>query len=96
MCGASKEENLRQSRSEEMLWTNHNQNRGTIETTERFERLQELLVCIEYDCLSGPERQESLIEYLGKFSCTDNIPKLRKGDVEGSSGTESSSESESE
>ena len=63
-------------------------------TTERFERLQEL--CIEYDCLSGPERQESLIEYLGKFSCTDNIPKLRKGDVEGSSGTESSSESESE
>ena len=61
-----------QGRSEEMLWTNHNQNRGTIETTERFERLQEL--CIEYDCLSGPERQESLIEYLGKFSCTDNIP----------------------
>ena len=35
-------------------------------------------------------------EWNEKFSCTDNIPKLRKGDVEGSSGTESSSDSESE
>ena len=63
-------------------------------TTERFEKLEEL--CIAYDALSGPERQESLIEFLGKFSCTDNIPKFRKGDVEHSSGTESSSDSESE
>ena len=30
------------------------------------------------------------------LQCTDNIPKIRKGDVEHSSGTESSSDSESE
>ena len=63
-------------------------------TTERFEKLEEL--CIAFNALSGPERQESLIEFLGKFSCTDNIPKFRKGDVEDSSGTEPSSDSESE
>ena len=63
-------------------------------TTERFEKLQEL--CIAYDCLSGPERQESLIEFLGKFSCTGNIPKLSKGDIEDGSDIASSSDSESE
>ena len=63
-------------------------------TTERFEKLQEL--CIAYDCLSGPERQESLIEFLGKFSCTDNIPKFSKGDIEDGSDIASSSDSESE
>ena len=64
------------------------------QTTERFEKLQEL--CIAYDCLSGPERQESLIEFLGKFSNTDNIPKFSKGDIEDGSDIASSSDSESE
>ena len=41
-------------------------------------------------------KQISLIEFLGKFSCADNIPKFRKGDFEHSSATESSSDSESE
>ena len=59
-------------------------------------KIDERLPTIAYNALSGPERQESLIQFLGKFSCTDNIPKIRKGDVEHSSGTESSSDSESE
>ena len=57
-------------------------------------KLQEL--CIAYDCLSGPERQESLIEFLGKFSCTDNIPNFSEGDIEAGSDIASSSDSESE
>ena len=50
----------------------------------------------EYDCLSGPERQESLLEFVGKFSCTDNIPKFSEGDIEDGSDIASSSDSESE
>ena len=42
------------------------------------------------------ESPESLIEFLGKFSCTDNIPKFSKGDIEDGSDIASSSDSESE
>ena len=48
-------------------------------TTERYERLAE--ICEAYDNLSGPERQESLIDFLGQFARTDNIPKLNDGDI---------------
>ena len=40
-------------------------------TTERFENLKG--ICREYDDLSGPERQERLIEFLGLFARRDAI-----------------------
>ena len=48
------------------------------------------------DQLSGPERKESLIEFLERFSRCDGIPPLKKYDFEQSSDTESFSESETE
>ena len=63
-------------------------------TTERFEKLGEL--CHAFDQLSGPERKESLIEFLERFSRCDGIPPLKKYDFEQSFDTESSSESDTE
>ena len=40
--------------------------------TERFDNLKD--ICEEYDNLSGPERQERLIEFLGLFARRDAIP----------------------
>ena len=40
-------------------------------TTERFSNLKD--ICREYDNLSGPERQERLIEFLGLFARRDAI-----------------------
>ena len=62
--------------------------------TERFERLDELFIA--YDNLSGPQRKESLIEFLGKFAHTDNIPELKNTEFEQNSEPESSSSNESE
>ena len=45
---------------------------------------------------SGPERQESLIDFLGQFARTDNIPKLNDGDLERNSDTEPSSDNDSQ
>ena len=39
---------------------------------------------------------ESLIEFLGKFSCTDNIPFTELWDIEDGSDIASSSDSENE
>ena len=43
-------------------------------TTERFDNLKD--ICSEYDNLSGPERQERLIEFLGLFARRDAIRDL--------------------
>ena len=40
--------------------------------TERYDNLKD--ICDEYDNLSGPERQERLIEFLGLFARRDAIP----------------------
>ena len=40
-------------------------------TTERFDNLKD--ICHEYDNLSGHERQERLIEFLGLFARRDAI-----------------------
>ena len=40
-------------------------------TTEKFDNLKD--ICVEYDNLSGPERQERLIEFLGLFARRDAI-----------------------
>ena len=40
--------------------------------TERFDNLKD--ICEEYNNLSGPERQERLIEFLGLFARRDAIP----------------------
>ena len=63
-------------------------------TTERYERLAE--ICEAYDNLSGPERQESLIDFLGQFALSDNIPKFNDRDLERNSDTEPSSDNDSQ
>ena len=49
-----------------------------------------------YDNLFGPERHESLIEFLGQFAGTHNIPKFNYGDLEQNSDAEPSSDNDSE
>ena len=39
--------------------------------SERYDSLKD--ICREYDNLSGPERQERLIEFLGLFARRDDI-----------------------
>ena len=50
---------------------NLTQNKRRKITTERFSNLKD--ICREYDNLSGPERQERLIEFLGLFARRDDI-----------------------
>ena len=50
---------------------NLTQNKRRKITTERFDNLKD--ICDEYDNLSGPERQERLIEFLGLFARRDAI-----------------------
>ena len=62
--------------------------------TERFNNLKD--ICEEYDNLSGPERQERLIEFLGLFARRDAIPDNKMEFAPDSDTELSNSDNESE
>ena len=70
----------------ESFWSTHDQHKNYIDkvkndnltgsnrrkhTTERFDNLKD--ICQDYDNLSGSDRRERLIEFLGLFSRCDGI-----------------------
>ena len=63
-------------------------------TTERYDNLKD--ICKEFDNLSGPQRHERLVEFLGLFARRDAIPDNQFEFAPDSDTEVSNSENESE